>query len=50
VLANSIDEGIARQVRHFFSRCVQELAAQSTLLLFVPAYRFQQIGVHLRAD
>jgi hypothetical protein len=50
MLANSVEEWIARQARHFLSRCMQEVAAQSSLLLFVPVFRFQQIGVHLRAD
>ena len=50
MLANPVEKWIARQACHFFARCPQEVTAQSSLLFFVPAFRFQQIGVHLWAD
>src|SRR5439155_18961321 len=49
-LSNAVKKGIARQPRHGFTRRLKKLTAQSRLLLVIPLFRFQQVGIHFRAD
>src|SRR5712691_412006 len=47
---NLVNKRIGGQTVHRVSHCPKELATQSNLLLLVPSFCFNQVGIHFRTN